>query len=112
MGTKMAPAYATPVMGYLEKEVYSRYEDTFGNKDKDNFVKFFKRFLDDCFIIWEGSEENLMTFYYLLNDLYGKIQFTMEKDNKNFHFSTFYYTRTEESYTKTFLTKQQTRASI
>ena len=82
MGTKMAPTYATPVMGYLEKEPYSMYEDTFGNKNKDDFVKLFKTFFDDCFIIWEGSEEDLMKFYYLLNDLYEKVKFTMEKDHK------------------------------
>ena len=82
IGTKMAPTYATPVMGYLEKEPYSKYEDTFGNKNKDDLAKLFKRFFDYCFIIWEGSEEDLMKFYYLLNDLYEKVKFTMEKDNK------------------------------
>ena len=82
----MAPTYATVVMGYLEKELYSRYEDTFGNEDKDDFIKLFKRFLDDCFIIWKRSEEDLMKFYYLLNDLHKKIKFIMEKDNKNFQF--------------------------
>ena len=86
MGTKMAPTYATLMMGYLEKELYSSNEDTFGNEDKDDFIKLFKRFLDDCFIIWKRSEEDLMKFYYLLNDLHKKIKFIMEKDNKNFQF--------------------------
>ena len=73
-------------MDYLEKELYSRYEDTFGNEGKDDFIKLFKRFLDDCFIIWKRSEEDLMKLYDLLNDLHEKIKFTMEKDNKKLPF--------------------------
>ena len=73
VGTKMAPTYATLMMGYLEKELYSSNEDTFGNEDKDDFIKLFKRFLDDCFIIWKRSEEDLMKFYDLLNDLHENI---------------------------------------
>ena len=86
MGTKMAPTYATLMMGYLEKELYSSNEDTFGNEDKDDFIKLFKRFLDDCFIISKRSEEDLMKFYDLLNDLHENIKFTMEKDNKKLPF--------------------------
>ena len=33
MGTKMAPTYATLVLGYLEKELYSEYEKIFGEEE-------------------------------------------------------------------------------
>lgn len=86
MGTKMAPTYATLVMGYLEKQLYSKYEQMFGNEDKDDLIKIFKRFLDDCFTIWKKSEEDLTKFHMLLNSLHEKIKFTMEKSNEKLPF--------------------------
>ena len=112
MGNKMAPTYATLMTSYLEKELYSRYENTFGNENKDDFIKLFRKLLDHCFRIWKRSEKDLMKFYDLLNDLHEKIKFTIEKGNKTFHFLTFYYTRTEESYTRTFSAMKETHTSI
>ena len=63
MGTKMAPTYVTLVMGYLEKELYTKCEQTFGKEDRDYLVKLFKRFPDDCFTIWKRSEEDLTKFH-------------------------------------------------
>ena len=59
MGTKMAPTYATLVLGYLEKKLYSEYEKIFGEEEKEEFIKAFRRFLDGCFLIWKKSEEDL-----------------------------------------------------
>jgi hypothetical protein len=50
MGTKMAPTYATLVMGYLEKKLYGTYEVKYGENEREEFVKCFKRFLDYCFL--------------------------------------------------------------
>ena len=47
MGTEMAPTYATLVMGYLEKQLYVRYEEIYGSTERKLFIKLFKRFLDD-----------------------------------------------------------------
>ncbi len=76
MGTKMAPTYATLVMGYLEHKLYKSYETRYPNEK--TLGKNFKRFLDDCFIIWEKSENELAQFHQELNTLHPKIQFTME----------------------------------
>ena len=55
MGTKMAPTYAILVMGFLEKQLYQRIEEKYGEATKTEFIKNFKRFLDDCFIFWQKS---------------------------------------------------------
>ena len=58
MRTKCAPTYATLVLVYLEEKLYTHLEDV--NKDLAEYVKGnWKRFLDDCFIIWVNSEEDL-----------------------------------------------------
>lgn len=80
MGTKMAPTYATLVMGFLEKRLYTKYEEKYGSNETENFIREFKRYLDDCFLLWRKSEEELLEFHNLLNNLHPKIQFTMEKD--------------------------------
>ena len=63
MGTKeMAPTYATLGVGYLEKKLYEKYEEKYGNFYKEEMIKLFKRLLDDCFLLWRKSEE-LQDFY-------------------------------------------------
>lgn len=86
MGTKMAPTYATLVMGYLEEQLYRKYEEINGSEKKEELIKLFKRFLDDCFLPWHDTEEKLQEFHSLLNSLHDKIQFTMEKDERQLPF--------------------------
>ena len=86
MGTKMAPTYATLVTGNLEKQLYVKYEKIIGTEERDKLIQFFKRFLDDCFIIWKKSEEDLLKFRILLNSLHEKIKFTMEENNEKLPF--------------------------
>ena len=76
MGTKMAPTYATLVMGYLEKLLYQSYEEKYGAADAELFIKLFKRFLDDCCLLWNKSKDQLTDLYQLLNSLYPKIKLT------------------------------------
>ena len=51
MGTKVAPTYVTLVMGYLENNLYETIEDRYGTTAKNTFIKNWKRYLNDCFII-------------------------------------------------------------
>ena len=76
MGTKMAPTYATLIMGYLEKRLYQSYEEKYGAADAELLIKLFKRFLDDCCLLWNKSKEQLTDFYQLLNSLHQKIKLT------------------------------------
>lgn len=52
MGTKVASPYATLVLDYLEEKLFSNIQDytvTFIRKS-------WRRYLDNCFIIWDNSE--------------------------------------------------------
>lgn len=85
MGTKFAPTYATLVLAYLEEKLYTHLEDV--NKDLAEYVKGnWKRFLDDCFIIWVNSEEELTEFHEIINNLHSDIKFTIEKSEKQLPF--------------------------
>ena len=69
IGTKVAPTYATLVLGFLEERMY----ETVKMEKDENFARYikeqWKRYLDDCFIFWERSMtdfayfENLCTLY-------------------------------------------------
>ena len=74
----MAPTYATLVMGFLEKQLYQRIEEKYGEATKTEFINNFKRFLDDCFIFWQKSRAELEILFNMLNNINPKIQFTME----------------------------------
>ena len=50
MGTKFAPVYATLAIGYLEEMLYKKINAKYGNQFTNEFIKNWKRFLDDCFI--------------------------------------------------------------
>lgn len=77
MGTKVAPTYATLVLGYLEETLYSKLEAKFGSSFSE-FVKHnFLRFLDDCFIIWP-PDKDVDILFHMLNDLHPSICYTME----------------------------------
>ena len=78
MGTKMAPTYATLVLGYLEHILYEQllnsYEQEFASYVRQNW----KHFLDDCFIIW-NSDIPVEIFHTELNSLNDHIRFTINR---------------------------------
>ena len=83
MGTKFAPTYATLVLANLEEKLYVQTKIKFGDRYiKDNW----KRFLDDCFILWTKGEENLKTFHSVLNELHADLKFTIEYSNERLPF--------------------------
>ena len=41
-------------------------------------LKYWKRFFDDCFVPWTKSEEELIKFYSVLNNLHNDIRLTLE----------------------------------
>ena len=87
MGTiKVAPTYATLVLGYLEKKLYDTVNEKYGDQFKTYLTNSWKRYLDDCFIIWEESEEKLNEFYDIFNNLHPQINFTMEYNRKQLSF--------------------------
>ena len=86
MGTKFAPKYATLVMGYLEQKLYQKVEDEFSQRFANYIENSWKRFLDDCFIIWNYSEDMLNKFPDILNHLHSSIKCTREISRTNLSF--------------------------
>ena len=67
MGTRMAPSYASLFMGKLEKKFL----------DSCNLQPLlWLRFLDDIFMIWDDSEEQLLKFLDKINHYHETIKFT------------------------------------
>lgn len=74
MGTKVAPTYATLVLGFLEEKLYKNLEDQFSVEFTTYIQQSWKRFLDDCFIIWTKTKDELNKFY----NIYNHLKFTMD----------------------------------
>jgi hypothetical protein len=80
MGTKMAPTYATLVLGYLEHILYEQLLNSYGQEFTSYVRQNWKRFLDDCFIIW-NSDIPVEIFHTELNSLNDHIRFTINRSN-------------------------------
>ena len=79
MGTRAAPNYANLFMGeFEEKYVY-------GSKWK-RYLTYYGRFIDDIFIIWNGSEEELKHFISHMNAVHNSIKFTSKQSNSEIEF--------------------------
>ena len=74
MGTKMAPSYATLVLGYLETHLYEKVSKDMGVEVGTFVLGHWKRFLDDCFIDWPYGELKLTQLHGTLNSLNTDIQ--------------------------------------
>ena len=57
-GAKFAPGYATLVIGYLEKIWYDEINVKYGVQFTNEFVKNWKRILDDFFIHGQNQNKN------------------------------------------------------
>ncbi|XP_060600672.1 uncharacterized protein LOC132754094, partial [Ruditapes philippinarum] len=67
MGSSMAPAYASLFMGKLEKDFI---------ESRNIKPTLWLRFLDDIFLIWDDTREELENFIRDLNDFHPTIKFT------------------------------------
>ena len=75
MGTKPAPSYANIFMARRIDNMIKELAAKFG--DGVYPIRFLKRFLDDIFMIFTGSIENLHLFLDELNTVHPTIKFTM-----------------------------------
>ena len=69
MGTKLAPALATIYVGELEEKFLSQHPKQ---------PTLWKRFIDDVFMVWPHTLEELHEFLRGLNGMQKKIKFTAE----------------------------------
>ena len=75
MGSKLAPPYANIFMANSEskiKEIAKKFKE-----NGQSAIQFFKRFLDDIFLIPLGSLKKLHEFFTEINTLHPTIKFTM-----------------------------------
>lgn len=81
MGTKVAPTYASLLMGFLEDKLFSniiRVNDF--SLTAVQIEKSWLRYLDHCWIIWNENYGNQDTFHYHLNNLHSSIKVTKESN--------------------------------
>ena len=70
MGTKMAPSYANLFMGQLEPKLQAQ---------APHFIQMWKRYnIDDIFIIWTGSDDDLKHFMDKINSTHPTIKFNLK----------------------------------
>ena len=88
MGTRpvFAPVYATLVLAYLEEKMYEKSEAEFNQTFRLYLETNFKRFLDDCFLIFKQQEKDLDNFHQLLNNLHPSIKYTIDKNRRQISF--------------------------
>ena len=86
MGTKVAPTNVAIVMGYLENKLYNIIENKYGLAHKDKFVTSRKRYLDDCFIIWDERIDKIDNLLEILQNLHTSINFTIDSSKTSIHF--------------------------
>ena len=72
MGSSISPPLAQLFMEYFESELYDKLIP-------DNIKPVeMKRYVDDCFVIYDKSDEDFIKFFELLNKLDEHINFTYE----------------------------------
>lgn len=78
-GTVVAPSYAILAIGFLEVTLYDKILKAFGPIIHDYFLLNWKRYLDDCFILWKKSFGNFKNVLHILNDLDPNLKYTCDQ---------------------------------
>lgn len=68
IGTRVAPTYANIFMGWLEEKLLKGWKGTIPD--------LWKRFIDDVFSVWKGTEQELLEFLEYINNAHPTIKFT------------------------------------
>ena len=71
MGTPMAPSISNLFMGWLEERL-------FANSPVPINPKFWKRYIDDIFLLWTENDEQWELFFNYLNNFHDTIKFTSQ----------------------------------
>lgn len=78
----MAPSYASLFCGYLEKDiVFNEVHNPHLHQ-----ILHWKRYIDDIFFIWNGTQEQLGQFHQFLNNCNKHLKFTIESDPNKMNF--------------------------
>ena len=89
MGTKMAPNYATLVLGYLELKLNLYVQTNFCQNNYLLFKKSYFRYLDDVLLINDRNTFNICDINNLLNQLCKDLEFNLESPGEIVNFLDF-----------------------
>ena len=78
MGSKCSPIFADLFIAALEENFMKSLPGRLKEK-----IGFYKRYLDDIFIIWLGNKDEFQEFFKLLNGHHRNINFTCSPDFEN-----------------------------
>ena len=78
MGTKCAPSYANIFMGW--------FEEKFIFPLLTNLSDFYLRFMDDIFLIWNGTKTEFDNFLKKINECHPSIKFEYEMSQTEINF--------------------------
>ena len=98
-GEPVAATIATLTVGYLELKLYEKIHSNLGSEIANYFISNWKRFLDDCFIVWRKSLGNFDIIFHLLNNLHPSLTFTKEQSDFGVPFLNLFIYK-EEGYIK------------
>jgi peptide-methionine (R)-S-oxide reductase len=79
MGTPMAPTVACLFMGWLEKQMLE-------SSPVPVRTELLKRFIDDIFLLWTGTDEELNLFFEHINSVHSSIKFTQKQSTEEIPF--------------------------
>ncbi|KAL8561484.1 hypothetical protein ACOMHN_011166 [Nucella lapillus] len=79
MGTPLAPAVANLFMAWLEERLLD-------SSPVPVSAEFWRRFIDDIFVLWRHSDEDLEQFIDHLNSFHPTIKFTFESSSSKLSF--------------------------
>ena len=77
MGTKCAPPYSCVYMGYIENNKIIPLSE---------YIRFWKRFIDDIFFIFLGSLSELMSLFEQMNNMHPNLKFTFKYSQSKIDF--------------------------
>ena len=76
MGTVCAPPFATVFMGKIDNMLRELAKNLTENQEDP--IRLYKQFVDDIFIVWRGSVDQLQKFLEKMNEIHPTIKFTAE----------------------------------
>ena len=82
-GVKLAPPYACLAMGQFEDLAFNKSGE---EKKLLELILLWKRFIDDIFFLFTGSEQELLHLFDAINKLHPTIKFTFEYSREKIHF--------------------------
>lgn len=108
MGSKMAPSFASLFVGHFEKKfIWDNHRNPYLQ-----YITNWKRYIDDIWFLWRGSEAQLQQFHTYVNNAGPHLNFTMEYDAQKMNFLDITVYRDSHRLSTTLYRKKTDRNSI